>query len=222
MSNGLGRYPFLDMRDGSYLMRHVLSTITEVVPTYKIWEHGDILDQGNEGACVGFSWQGWENAKPVGYKLQQGNEAGFLWYNRAKQLDEWPGSDYEGTSVRAGAKVALEKQGIESFLWAFSRVEIDTWLLTQGPIVVGSDWFNSMDHLGRKAYCTVDPTSGTRGGHAYLLLGKGEGGNYWFQNSWGEGYGKEGLFFMTPANFDMLLRRGNSEFCTAAQVNPIR
>jgi hypothetical protein len=201
-------------------MRGVLQAERKAIPAYKIWKHGIILDQGSEGACVGFGWVAWENCAPYGQRVQQGNDFGFQWYNRAKQLDPWPGEDYDGTTVRAGARVAKEKLTISSYLWAGSLEEIDAWLLTRGPIVVGSTWYKSMDQVGSDGFMTVDPGSGNRGGHCYLLYGKGEKGNYLFQNSWGEGYAKDGIFLMTPRNFYNLVNVGNAEFCTALQEAP--
>jgi hypothetical protein len=220
MGKGLGRHPFNDIRNRS--MGFVLQEEQPVVPYYKVWKHGIILDQGEEGACVGFSWQAWENSKPIGYALQQGADAAFAWYNRAKQLDPWQGEDYEGTSVLAGAKVAKERGGINSYLFANSFEELEVWLLSKGPVVVGSDWFNSMDKVSYDGFVQVRPESGARGGHAYLLLGKNKAGNYVFQNSWGEEYGKGGLFLMSEGNFYALVSSGNSEFCTALQKAPIK
>ncbi len=219
---GLGRWPFHDPRDGKHLMRSVLAMDSRgiVVPAFKVWKHGDILDQGEEGACVGFGWTAWENCAPIGQAIQQGNQFAFNWYYRAKEVDPWPGTDYEGTTVRAGARVAIEKGTMNSYLWAGSREEIDNWLLLKGPIVIGSNWYRSMDDVDSDGFMRVDPGSGNRGGHCYLLLGIGQAGNYVFQNSWGEGYAKEGIFRMTPQNFSNLVSMGNAEFCTASQLAP--
>ncbi len=222
MIKGLGRFTFNDLRDAMHLMRNVLTpTEFNKVGTvqYKVWERGIVLDQGQEGACVGFGWTAWENAKPYGYKEQQDNDYAFNWYYRCQEIDEWPGNDYSGTSVRAGAKVALERGAIKEYLWAGSLEEIDAWLINRGPIVVGSSWFNSMDEpKGTSAYLEVVPESGARGGHCYLLLGRGREGNYVFQNSWGEGYGDSGIVRMTPDNFNRLIQFGDAEFCTARQT----
>lgn len=219
---GLGRHPFHDPRDGTHLFRHALAAEPFLaLPMDKIWVPGIPLDQGSEGACVGFGWTNWENCSPMGQRVQQGNDYAFGWYYRAKEVDPWPGTDYEGTTVRAGARVAMERLALTQYLWAGSRAEIDAWLLAKGPIVVGSDWLESMDYVDDKGYITFNPSSRIRGGHCYLLYGKGKQGNYWFYNSWGEGYGKEGSFRMTGYEFDKLVSMGNAEFCTAMQVAPV-
>jgi hypothetical protein len=218
MHGGLGRWPFSDARDGVYLFRRALQADARVLPDYKVWTRGIILDQGREGACVGFAWQAWENAKPRGNVEQQGDAAGYAWYKDAQRIDPWPGEDYEGTTVRAGARVAVNRGYADTYLWAGSVAEINAWLLGRGPVVVGSNWYNSMDDIDSSGYITIDPGSGIRGGHAYLCLGIGREGNYHFQNSWGENYGKEGKFFLTPQQFYNLVNVGDAEFCTAAQL----
>lgn len=218
---GLGRHPHQDLRDANHLMRSVLSTDElkmTYAPAFKVWDHGEILDQGEEGACVGFSWAAWYNAKPLGHSRQLVNDDAFQWYYRARQIDPWPGEDYDGTAVRAGADVAIEKAYVNRYLWAGSLEEIEAWLLNRGPIVVGSNWYASMDYVDSDNFIRVDVRSGVRGGHAYLLLGKNKNGNYVFQNSWGTGYGANGLVRMRPQDFLNLIAYGDSEFCTALQV----
>ncbi len=216
MNKGLGQFPSVDMRDGLYLMRPKLKTV-DVVPTYKVWEHGTILDQGYEGSCVGHGWLAWENCKPRGYPVQQDHTYAVAWYERAQELDEWPGTDYAGTSVRAGAKVAQERGFLDNYVWASSLDEIDAWLLTQGPVVIGAKWLNSMDYY-RGGPLTVDIGSGVRGGHCFLLYGKGPEGNYKFQNSWGYGYAEEGCFRLTSDSLQRLISIGGFAACTAEQV----
>lgn len=78
-----------------------------------------VRDQGSEGACVGFAvtamkeFQEWQQHGKR-YDLSE------RWaYEMAKEHDEWPGTDYEGTSIR-GAMKALAQHGIcEERYWAY-------------------------------------------------------------------------------------------------------
>ncbi len=219
IEKGLGRFPFTDMRKLGYRMADILRTIDlGAVPDNKVWERGKTLDQGSEGACVGFGWTAWENCKPHGYKVQEGDDFAFAWYHRAQELDPWPGVNYSGTSVEAGAKVARERGYLESFVWASSIKDIDTWLITQGPIVLGTNWYRSMDTPTSTGFINVDINSGVRGGHCYMLYGKDEKGNYHLQNSWGDGYADDGTFYLTQENFQRLVHYGEMDACTSAQV----
>lgn len=60
----------------------------------------EFYNQGPEGACVGF---GISRLATIlnGGKLYDG----FWLYHEAQKVDEWPGEDYGGTSVRAGLDI---------------------------------------------------------------------------------------------------------------------
>jgi hypothetical protein len=64
----------------------------------------DFYNQGEEGACVGFG------ISRLTSQLNRKEYDGFWLYHEAKKVDEFPGEDYEGTTVRAGLDV-LRKVG---------------------------------------------------------------------------------------------------------------
>ena len=61
--------------------------------------NGGTLQPGHEGACVGFGIS--RLASHLNRKLYDG----FWLYHEAQKIDEWPGEDYDGTSVRAGLDI---------------------------------------------------------------------------------------------------------------------
>jgi len=79
----------------------------------------EVRDQGNEGTCVGFDVTALK-------EFQEWREYGKIidlserWiYEWAKEEDEFPGTDYEGTTIR-GAMKALQKHGIcPEELWPY-------------------------------------------------------------------------------------------------------
>ena len=88
-------------------------------------------DQGSEGACVGF---GISRAQTM---LNHVLYDAFWLYEEAKRYDEWPGEDYDGTSVNAGLKVARDQglmraevsvvshaAGIAAYRWATSVEDV--------------------------------------------------------------------------------------------------
>jgi hypothetical protein len=89
---------------------------------------GLILDQGSEGACTGFGLAGVANYLLWARHLEQGGKARFapvsprMFYEMAKRYDEWPGTDYDGSSCR-GALKGWHKHGVCSA--AFWPYEID-------------------------------------------------------------------------------------------------
>ena len=64
----------------------------------------DFYNQGAEGACVGFG------ISRLTSQLNRKLYDGFWLYHEAQKIDEWPGEDYDGTSVRAGLDI-LRKRG---------------------------------------------------------------------------------------------------------------
>lgn len=56
-------------------------------------------DQGREGACVGFG------ISRLASQLNRKEYDGFWLYHEARKVDDRPGEDYEGTTVRAGLDV---------------------------------------------------------------------------------------------------------------------
>jgi hypothetical protein len=216
MSGALGHWVHKDSRDALYGMSGFLPAF-QLLPTSMVWERGASLNQGREGACVGFGWANWHNCKPKGWMNQVDNEYAFNWYKRAQQLDPFFGEDYDGTTVRAGARVAQERDLLDTYVWARSLDELDAWVLTKGPLVVASNWYYSMDRITSSNEVYVTPSSGIRGGHCYLLYGK-EGNTYHFQNSWGDSYGDSGSFYMNRANLSTLWNVGQFEAVTALQT----
>lgn len=67
----------------------------------------DYYNQGNTSACVGFSCARMQTL--LNRKRYDGGEL----YRDAQRHDEWPGEDYEGTSVRAGCWVLRNEWGVE-------------------------------------------------------------------------------------------------------------
>jgi len=70
-----------------------------------------ILDQGQEGSCVGFAVC---TAAEVLYKVARGSHSDLSerWiYHHARKYDPWPGTNYSGTEIR-GALRGWEKHGI--------------------------------------------------------------------------------------------------------------
>ena len=97
-------------------------------------DHGrfaPILDQGTEGACVGFALatvinislrrRGTTKATSKGRLRAADGASPRMLYEMGKRHDEWGGDSYEGTSPRGGMK-AWHKHGVTTErLWPFRR-----------------------------------------------------------------------------------------------------
>jgi C1A family cysteine protease len=179
-----------------------------------------IKNQGAEGSCVGF-------AVAKGIETVLGKAAGRFknlserWaYEKAKIYDEWPGNNYEGSSVRGGLKAA-HKEGVcleqfwryipnqkgrptpkaktsaaEHKVLSYERVKgIDNIkrAIYENEIVVGA----SLIHEGwfsprRNGVIPLRSNFRVLGGHAFALVGYG-GRGFWVANSWGNRWGVKGF-----------------------------
>lgn len=211
MNKGLGRRHAPDTRDHEYLMATALRGAPErpKVKTWRIWWKGD---QKDTPMCVGFSWYGMLRALPV---LERKPPAEVI-YHEAQKLDEWEGEDYDGTSVRGGAKFLQQQGKLLSYGWAWDVETVLQWLAFKGPVVLGTNWYNDMFTPDKDGILSV---SGENvGGHAYLAIGyDDERKLVQFQNSWGTSWGKKGRFYLRYADADKLIK-DDGEACTALEV----
>jgi hypothetical protein len=207
--------PQHDSRSRAFGISDVLGVVT---PEPKFWETGPVLDQGREGACVGFGWTGEALASPRPHHdapVDVANALAMSVYRRAKEIDQWPGEAYDGTSVLAGAKVMRERKVIGSYRWAFSVEQLRDAIITEGPAVIGIPWFDGMYET--RPSSLVEVTGSVVGGHCILVTGyhprmriSGEG---WFKryevfrwrNSWGTSYGKNGNGLISITDLDRLV-----------------
>lgn len=223
----LDRVPQFDVRSRDYGIR---SLIPASSLKNKVWffggapyRSGQNLDQGNEGACVGFGWTGELISSPSvkRFKSQEiANAYARGFYAEAKKNDEWPGEDYEGSSVLAGAKVAALRGYIPEYRWAFGIDDLVGAVSHIGPVVVGTDWTEDMDNVLPNGL--LSGTGGkVRGGHCYLIRGlilnPSKAGGYErlgldpvlrITNSWGKSYGRNGDVFVKVDDFEKLLKNG--------------
>lgn len=132
----------------------------------KMWNEGpEWFDQDAASCCVGAAWFHWLSGSPVMGQYLDPNGI----YRLAQYLDEWEGEAYEGTSVRAGAKVLAMLGFIERYEWAFSVDAIVTAVLTKGPVVVGTDWYEGMNDPDVREEWLAEGR--VLGGHAWLITG---------------------------------------------------
>lgn len=206
-SKGLGRIPHADPRSSLYRMNDYLrpALVGTTLPEKKLWTPGKVLDQGQEGSCVGHGWTAWNNARPRGHEQQKGHEFAVKWYHTAQENDPWPGEDYEGTATVAGAKVGRMWGLLEAWVNATSADDVYAFLGLKGGVVLGTVWKESMDHMKPGYFLEVDLSSRTRGGHCYFAQGYLEDETVVCQNSWGDDYGDEGFFYLKRPDFEKLL-----------------
>lgn len=223
--NGLGRRVAVDDRDRVFAMAPVVTLLAEPRPALKSWRiNGRSIDQGNTSSCVGHAWRNFLRCAPL-----QSERGPSPWdiYRRAVALDPWADNDHEaqypdgdrrmvsGTSVRAGAKALQERNHIKTYLWAWDVETIVDWLLSKGPVVVGTNWYDSMDRPDEDGLVKVKGQM--VGGHAYLARGANVNTEkIMFENSWGDDWALSGRFYISFTDFARLMRE-EGEACTAVE-----
>lgn len=216
--------PRHDPRSRAFPIREVMSGPTR--RRNKLWRIGPIIDQGREGACVGFGWTAEALSTPVAVDLNRvaaniprdPTDFAQSIYKRAQNIDEWAGNDYEGTSVNAGAKAMREVGLLHEYRWSFAMPDIIDTILAKGPVVLGLWWHYDMYWPENGV---VKPTGQKVGGHCLTAVGytvkseklNGEDGII-LQNSWGNSWGINGLAEISVTDLDRLLA-DDGEACVA-------
>lgn len=217
--HGMGRIAAPDARDAAHLMAAHLpppELATLATPTYRYWQPGPNLDQGQTSECVAFSFEGWLNASPT--RTLDGPTPQAI-YDRAQQLDEWHDHPHDGTSVRAGAKVMAEQGRIGEYVWGQTLDDVVHWLLLKGPVVIGIPWYEAMFDPDRHGFVT--PGGAVAGGHALLVTGANRLARVVrVRNSWGPDWGINGNCLMRFDVLDRLLFQEGGECVGAVELRP--
>jgi hypothetical protein len=212
---GLGRRHHKDERDKQFLIKAILPK--KITLTSRYWyANGWWGDQGNTSQCVGYSWAHWLEDGPV---TQPGvspivQPSGI--YSLAQKVDEWPGEDYEGTSVRAAAKVLTTLGFIGEYRWAFDLNTLSNAILSEGPVVVGTNWYENMFYPNSKGIVSIGGS--IAGGHAYLVNGVDTKAKYYrIKNSWGRSWANKGMAKISFADMERLIGE-DGEVCLAREI----
>jgi hypothetical protein len=153
-------------------------------------------------------------------KHEYSNETGFDIYHRAQEIDEWPGEDYSGTSVRAGAKVVKEHGHINVYTFTKDVEILALFILNNGPTPIGVYWHQGMDRVDSEGY--IYPTGSVRGGHCVIVDGvvwgvEGEVDRFRIRNSWGSSWGLNGRCRIKAEDLRQLLSSGGTA-CMAVEL----
>lgn len=216
----LDRKPFFDPRSRQYSVSKTFDA-TPFVPKKRIWNlpTNFPLDQGAEGACVGFGWGAELATTPV--RVPVSNEGARIIYQRAQHHDREMGNNWdEGASLLAGAKAVTEFGFVRRYHWAFNIQDVIETLVRKGPVVLGINWYSGMYHTEPNGLVRV--FGDWVGGHCILANG------FWpdhpqfgdvvvWTNSWGRGYGLNGRGYIRTSDLQRLLRE-DGEACIATDI----
>lgn len=178
-----------DHRDQHYPMRAALAQLPTAPPRKTAYHEGALLDQGVQPQCVSFAGKGFMLAAPT--MRDPGYETTEV-YHACQRADEWPGENYDGTSVRALMSVLKDRGWISNYVWGQTVDDARTWMNGgYGTVIIGINWYAAMDTVDAKGFVEEPAATATPiGGHALRL-------NWWdaikqgflLVNSWGHNWG---------------------------------
>lgn len=172
--------------------------VPAAVPT--VWPLGIVLDQGQEGECVGHGFAHWLASGPKPITIETAtlqNPTAEHLYERAQQIDGSTPDEQSGASVLSGAKATKEHGGMASYHWAPDVGQIALGIQHVGPGVLGIPWRDSM--MNPDANGVLDCSGNDVGGHCILVPSYYPKGSfsaveafYGVHNSWGASWGRGG------------------------------
>lgn len=196
----LGRLPEFDPKSRNYPIR---SLVGEKPLRSYTWSVGVFLDQDDTPACTGFAGAAELAARP---QVVPGvaDDWGQRFYQRARQLDQWPGEDYDGSSVLGVVKALQEDGWYSGYRWAFGERDLALAVGYAGPAIIGINWYEGMFWPDNQGF--LRPTGAIAGGHAILVNKINLPGDYYqVHNSWGRGWGVNGTAKISRQDMTRLL-----------------
>jgi len=189
-----------DERDWSFASRYPEQPVARDI------EHKTLvrLDQGRQGACVGFGRAHGYATEP-GAQLTTERIARFF-YEGAKRHDSRPGEDYEGTTPN-GLYKFLRSLGL---IRAWYRIR--TWdefavAIQKGGVDLAAPWREGCFDPGRGGI--IRYTGKVRGGHFVHINGIAYSeGLVSIVQSWGRDHGQDGIVLLPIDDLKAMMRDG--------------
>jgi len=224
--HSLGRLPLpKDKRD--FLMEEVFDRKNVKLSEYtrKMWRRPVITNQGQFGTCEGHGWTAWLTDGPIEHPeilaLRGDPDTARRYAERLYVAATGDTTMQEGAYSRQLVKQLLNRKLIGAYSRAALMQDGLDWLLNIGPVGHGSYWYYSMfepvnskgqlysSNDGHDCWINVDESSGTAGGHFYLLdgidLAPTTGKPFVrVHNSWGRGWGFDGTAKLSIEDLEIL------------------
>jgi len=207
----LGRHFVYDSRSAAYPYRVNRARTAATV----LWQRAiPILDQGDVGSCTGNAEDGAVGTNPLYQPARLAvpgwnfGETGALEiYSAAETIDgDGPYPPNDNGSCGTSACQAAKNFGLISGYTHATTVAQMIDALQDGPVVIGINWYDSMDSPDSSGLITISPGATVRGGHELELRGcDATADQFHGDNSWGTSWGAKGSFLLGFDDMDRLL-----------------
>lgn len=190
---------------------------------------GIIRDTGPEGTTAGFAIAYAIQAAVKAKTNQNVNISARGIYVLAKKYDEWPGEEYEGTSVTGGLKAVREVGAYLEEDWPYSEktipkpkpkpafkvsgyselkgIEQILNALRENKVVIATiQVTNDFDKTDKDGRVTIKLPLRTMGGKAICLVGyNADTAEFKFANDWGTSWGFNGFGFIKDTDLTKII-----------------
>ena len=205
----LGRHIHHDSRSLSFAYQRSAVTLQSVLHT----RHIPILNQLETSSCTGNAETGALGTGPLYAPLVAAGKTGFTesmalaLYSAAETIDgdgPYPPND-NGSCGLSVCKAALNEGLISGYTHCLSLDDVLD-ALQAGPVIIGSNWYDSFDTPDGSGLVTISPDASVRGGHEYVMRGVDVDARTVFSdNSWGDGWADKGSFTYSWDTLEQLL-----------------
>jgi hypothetical protein len=189
-------------------------------PRDMLWDLHVRLNQGEEGACVGFGLAHEMASAPAICTNVTDQFAREQIYWPAQRRDSWRGGaypgarpHYEGTDLLSGLKVVRDLGAATGFRWAFGLNDLLLGASHEGPAVLALTWHAGMETPDREGI--IRNAGPALGGHCILYRGHDLArGMARLAQSWGPSWGPLDGDCWIPFNdlSELLLDGGEAAF----------
>jgi hypothetical protein len=157
--------------------------------SWRQWWWGD---QGTTSQCTAYGTLHLMAAAPVIHPRQNPLLLPEDLYKLIQSIDKDEGRDYgwdEGATTLAACKAAMRMGWIGGYEWVRDFETALGYLHDVGPLLVGTNWYSSMDTRDEHGNIRITPSAVVRGGHLYCVNGLSPNmRRARIAQTWGDGY----------------------------------